>query len=66
MNRRREPFRGAAAIITGGASGIGLAMGTELVAAHVVLADFDGDRAQRVAQRTLFTRESRSAQLWRS
>jgi NAD(P)-dependent dehydrogenase (short-subunit alcohol dehydrogenase family) len=51
VNRRRESFLGAAVIITGGASGIGLAMGAELAAhgAHVVLADFDGERAEREA-----------------
>ncbi len=52
MSRRRGSFRGRVAIITGGASGIGLAMGTELAAqgAHVVLADLDGERAERAAQ----------------
>jgi NAD(P)-dependent dehydrogenase (short-subunit alcohol dehydrogenase family) len=38
-------FVGAAAIVTGGASGIGAALGAELVrrGAHVVLADIDAD-----------------------
>jgi NAD(P)-dependent dehydrogenase (short-subunit alcohol dehydrogenase family) len=49
---RRASFNGKSVVITGGASGIGLAMGTELVAqgAHVVLADLDGERAERVAR----------------
>jgi NAD(P)-dependent dehydrogenase (short-subunit alcohol dehydrogenase family) len=44
-------FVGKSAIVTGGASGIGAALGKALVAAgaHVVLADLDGDGASRVA-----------------
>lgn len=44
-------FRGQSAIITGGASGIGRALGAALAAegANVVLADVDGDAAARVA-----------------
>ena len=44
-------FRGASAIITGGGSGIGKALGAALVehGAHVVLADVDGDAAERAA-----------------
>ncbi len=40
-------FSGGSAVITGGASGIGLALGRQLVArgAHVTLADIDGDAA---------------------
>jgi NAD(P)-dependent dehydrogenase (short-subunit alcohol dehydrogenase family) len=55
MRRRRsERFRGRAAIVTGGASGIGLALAEQLVAAgaHVVLADVADDvaeQAQRIA-----------------
>ena len=44
-------FEGRAAIVTGGASGIGAALGARLLAlgAHVVLADIDGAAAARVA-----------------
>lgn len=44
-------FTGKSAIVTGGASGIGAALGKALVAAgaHVVLADLDGPGAERVA-----------------
>ena len=44
-------FVGKIAIITGGASGIGKALGTELflLGAHVVLADVDGSDAESVA-----------------
>ncbi|MEY2458530.1 MAG: hypothetical protein QOG30_360 [Acidimicrobiaceae bacterium] len=44
-------FAGQTAIITGGASGIGLAIGTELVAqgARVVLADIDGEAVEQAA-----------------
>jgi len=43
--------QGKSAIVTGGASGIGAALGKALVdaGAHVVLADLDGDGASRVA-----------------
>jgi NAD(P)-dependent dehydrogenase (short-subunit alcohol dehydrogenase family) len=52
---RTDPARtygGRTAIVTGGASGIGLALGAQLVAAggHVVLADIDGDGADRRAE----------------
>jgi NAD(P)-dependent dehydrogenase (short-subunit alcohol dehydrogenase family) len=44
-------FEGRSAIVTGGASGIGAALGARLLAhgAHVVLADIDGAAADRVA-----------------
>lgn len=44
-------FEGKTAIITGGASGIGRAVGAEMVrrGARVVLADIDGDRAKQAA-----------------
>jgi NAD(P)-dependent dehydrogenase (short-subunit alcohol dehydrogenase family) len=44
-------FAGKIAIVTGGASGIGRALGVELVrrGAHVTLADVDGDLASAVA-----------------
>ena len=44
-------YAGASAIVTGGASGIGAALGKALVAsgAHVVLADLDGEGAEKVA-----------------
>ena len=47
----RTPFRPHVSIVTGGASGIGRAIATELVArgSHVVVADLDGDRAGRAA-----------------
>lgn len=46
-----EDFGGQTAIVTGGASGIGRALGAALLGrgAHVVLADLDGDRAGAVA-----------------
>lgn len=45
------PFAGKAAIVTGGASGIGRAMGAHLAAegAHVVLADLDGGAVREAA-----------------
>src|SRR5690348_14060197 len=44
-------YVGKSAIVTGGASGIGAALGKALVGAgaHVVLADLDGDGAEKVA-----------------
>lgn len=49
--RNRHAFAGRTAIITGGASGIGRALGAALVAggARVVLADIDGDAAAHAA-----------------
>ncbi len=45
-------FAGKVAIVTGGASGIGAALGEALLTAgaHVVLADTDGDGAERIAE----------------
>ncbi|XVX20530.1 SDR family NAD(P)-dependent oxidoreductase [Actinomycetota bacterium] len=47
----REPFAPAVSIVTGGASGIGLALARALVArgGHVVIADLNRDAADRVA-----------------
>ena len=44
-------FEGASAIVTGGASGIGRALGAQLVSygAHVVLADIDRDAVEQAA-----------------
>jgi len=52
MFRGSAPFRGRSAIVTGGASGIGLALGAGLAAggAHVVLADSDDTRLAQVAE----------------
>ena len=49
--RAETAFRGRTAIVTGGASGIGRALGTRLteLGATVVLADIDGDAAERMA-----------------
>ena len=49
--RSRWGQSGRTAIVTGGASGIGLALGTRLVqlGAHVTLADIDGEAANRRA-----------------
>lgn len=57
MSRRDIPagtFAGRTALVTGGASGIGAALGRALVAhgAHVVLADLDGPAAELVAAST--------------
>jgi len=54
MSRRKQPlgaYAGRTAIVTGGGSGIGAALGTALVAAGatVVLADLDGAAAEKVA-----------------
>lgn len=50
--RWQRHFRGKSAIITGGASGIGAALGSALAScgAHVVLADLDGEGAERSAR----------------
>lgn len=47
-----EPLEGRKALVTGGASGIGLACATELAAqgAHVVVADISAEAADRVAE----------------
>ncbi len=49
--QQRAHFVGASAVVTGGASGIGRALATELVArgANVLVADIDGDAAKGVA-----------------
>ena len=48
----RSPFAGKTAIVMGGGSGIGTALGAELVSrgAHVVLADIDGATADAAAK----------------
>ena len=48
---RRDAYAGQVAIVTGGGSGIGAALGSALVAAgaHVVLADLDEAAAEKVA-----------------
>lgn len=48
-----QELSGRRAVITGGASGIGLACAEEFArrGAHVVIADFNGEAAQRVADR---------------
>lgn len=52
MPARFDGFDEKVAIVTGGASGIGLAIGTALAGrgAHVVLADIDGEAAERAAK----------------
>lgn len=52
MIRTTGTYSGRSAIITGGASGIGLALGAELATrgAHVVLADCDGAQASLAAE----------------
>ena len=51
--RRSKTFSGLSAVITGGASGIGLALGRQLVGrgAHVTLADIDAEAALEHADR---------------
>ncbi len=53
MTREQRSFAGQVAIVTGGASGIGRALGTELFhqGVHVVLADVDKDAARATAHR---------------
>ncbi|MGN0063966.1 MAG: SDR family NAD(P)-dependent oxidoreductase [Nocardioides sp.] len=68
MSRREIPadaFAGRTAIVTGGASGIGAALGRALVAAgaHVVLADLDGPGADRTASATTGPGTARGAAL---
>jgi NAD(P)-dependent dehydrogenase (short-subunit alcohol dehydrogenase family) len=48
----RAPYAGKTAIVTGGASGIGRALGAALAGqgARVVLADIDGDAAAQAAE----------------
>ncbi|KXC07105.1 3-hydroxybutyrate dehydrogenase [Microbacterium hominis] len=48
-----QDLAGRRAVVTGGASGIGLACAEEVArrGAHVVIADFNGDAAQQVAER---------------
>ncbi len=60
-------FEGKVALITGAARGIGLAIATRLLAegAHVVLADIDGDEAERAVAR-LPMRAARAPSLWTS
>lgn len=50
--RWQQEFHGKSAIVTGGASGIGAALGAALASygAHVVLADLDGDGATEAAR----------------
>src|SRR5579884_1397974 len=50
--RRRAHFAGASALVTGGGSGIGRALATELVGrgANVLVTDVDGAAARAVAE----------------
>ncbi len=52
MSQEQGPFAGRAAIITGGASGIGWALGAELYrrGAHVALADLDTDATRTAVE----------------
>lgn len=52
MALRTNAFAGKSSIVTGGASGIGRALGAELLAhgAHVVLADVEAEGAERAAE----------------
>lgn len=52
MIDRESAFRGKSALVTGGASGIGLAIGRQLqaVGAHVTLADIDGRASEAARQ----------------
>ncbi|MGN6161198.1 MAG: SDR family NAD(P)-dependent oxidoreductase [Marmoricola sp.] len=58
-------YRDKSAIVTGGASGIGAALGKALVAqgAHVVLADLDGEGAEKVAAALLGPGSARGVHL---
>ena len=51
MHQEQGPFAGRVAIITGGASGIGWALGAELyrAGAHVVLGDLDANATRTAA-----------------
>src|SRR6478672_448640 len=62
MVAQHDPFAGTTAIVTGGASGIGRAIGAELVrrGGHVVLVDIDGAGAAEAAA-TLSTAAGRGA-----
>jgi NAD(P)-dependent dehydrogenase (short-subunit alcohol dehydrogenase family) len=59
--RERAAVDGKSAIVTGGASGIGKALGARLLGlgAHVVLADIDGDRAAEAASELTVTVQDR-------
>ena len=67
MSRRasRDAYVGKIAIVTGGGSGIGAALGSALVAAgaHVVLADLDLAAAERVAEELAGPGSARAAGL---
>jgi NAD(P)-dependent dehydrogenase (short-subunit alcohol dehydrogenase family) len=59
--RERAAVDGKSAIVTGGASGIGKALGARLLGlgAHVVLADIDGDGAEEAATELAITVQDR-------